>query len=135
MKTILITGATSGFGRSTAELLAKDGHKLILLGRREDRLIELKQTLQAEVYIAVVDITDKQQVIDFFKELPDDFRAIDVLINNAGLALGMNPAQESELDDWEQMVDTNIKGLLRITRPVLDIMKERDSGLIINIGS
>lgn len=134
MKTILITGATSGFGLAAAKLLAKD-NKLILLARRQDRLEELKSSLGTDVYIAVVDVTDNKQVQDFFVALPDDYRSIDVLINSAGLALGMGPAQEARLEDWEQMVETNIKGLLRVTRPVLDIMKQRGSGLIINIGS
>jgi len=134
MKTILITGATSGFGQATAKLLAKD-NKLILLGRRQDRLDELKKSLQGDAHTAVVDVTDEKQVTAFFASLPKEFQAIDVLINSAGLALGMEPAQESKLEDWEQMVDTNIKGLLRITRPVLDIMKKRGTGQIINIGS
>lgn len=134
MKTILITGATSGFGQATAKLLAKD-NKLILLGRRQDRLDELKDSLQTAVHAAVVDITDEKQVKDFFAALPQDFQAIDVLINSAGLALGMEPAQESKLEDWEQMINTNIKGLLRVTRPVLDIMKGRGKGQIINVGS
>jgi 3-hydroxy acid dehydrogenase / malonic semialdehyde reductase len=135
MKTILITGASAGFGRTTAELLAKDGHKLILVARRGERLDELKKNLQTEVHTSSVDVTDKNQVKKFFDELPEEFRNIDVLVNNAGLALGMNPAQESNLEDWERMVDTNIKGLLNITRPTLDIMKGRGSGHIVNLGS
>lgn len=135
MKTILITGASSGFGKATAELLAKDSHRLILLARRADRLEELKATLQTEVHTAVVDIANRAQVEKFFANLPAEFQDIDVLINNAGLALGMGVAQEADMDDWEQMVDTNIKGTLRITRPVLDIMKKRGSGQIVNIGS
>jgi 3-hydroxy acid dehydrogenase / malonic semialdehyde reductase len=134
MKTILITGATSGFGLAAAKLLAKD-NKLILVGRRQDRLNELKASLQAEVHIAAVDVTDEEQVAAFFAALPKNFQAIDVLINSAGLALGASPAQDSMLEDWEQMIDTNIKGLLRITRPVLNIMKERGTGQIINVGS
>jgi 3-hydroxy acid dehydrogenase / malonic semialdehyde reductase len=134
MKTILITGATSGFGLAAAKLLAQD-NKLILLARRQDRLDELKNTLGTDVYTAAVDVTDNKQVQNFFAALPDDYRSIDVLINSAGLALGMEPAQEASLEDWEQMVDTNIKGLLRVTRPALDIMKKQKSGLIINIGS
>ena len=134
MKTILITGATSGFGMAAAKLLAKD-NKLILLARRQDRLDELKNSLGTDVYTAAVDVTDNEQVQSFFISLPEGYRSIDVLINSAGLALGMEPAQEASLEDWEQMVDTNIKGLLRITRPVLDIMKKQKSGLIINIGS
>ena len=87
------------------------------------------------MYIAGVDVTDKKQVAAFFDSLPEEFRAIDVLINSAGMARGMGPAQQANLDDWEQMVDTNIKGLLAVTRPVLDSMVGRGSGLIINIGS
>ncbi len=134
MKTILITGATSGFGQATAKLLAKD-NKLILLGRRQDRLDELKDSLQTDIHAVAVDVTNEKQVRVFFAALPKEFRAIDVLINSAGLALGIGPAQESKLEDWEQMIDTNIKGLLRITRPVLDIMKERGTGQIVNVGS
>lgn len=135
MKTVLITGASSGFGKATAELLTKEGFKLILVGRRKERLQELQDSLKTKTYVATVDVTDQEQVAWLFAHLPAEFRDIDVLVNNAGLALGMNPAQESELDDWERMVDVNIKGLLRITRPVLDIMKERGCGHIINIGS
>lgn len=135
MKTILITGASSGFGEAAARLLAQDGHRLILVARRQERLEELKRTLPDNVYTATVDITDKAQVEQLFASLPDEFRTIDVLVNNAGLALGMSPAQESSIEDWEQMVDTNIKGLLYVTRPVLDAMKTHGSGLIINIGS
>ncbi|HSW98913.1 MAG TPA: SDR family NAD(P)-dependent oxidoreductase [Candidatus Saccharimonadales bacterium] len=134
MKTILITGATSGFGLAAAKLLAKD-NKLVLVGRRQDRLDEIKGTLKTDVYTAAVDVTNKKQVADFFAALPKEYAQVDVLINSAGLALGMEPAQESLLEDWEQMVETNIKGLLRMTRPVLDIMKQQGSGLIINIGS
>lgn len=134
-KTILITGASSGFGRATAQLLAKDGHKLVLIARRKEKLDELKRSLKTNVFTAAVDVTNEQQVSDFFASLPEDFRSIDVLVNNAGLALGMEPAQDADLEDWEQMVDTNIKGLLYVTRPVLDIMKQRSEGMIINIGS
>lgn len=134
MKTILITGASSGFGLVAAKLLAKD-NKLILLARRGDKLAEIKQSLPGDIYTATVDITDKNQVSKFFTSLPDEYRDIDVLINSAGLALGMGPAQDSDLEDWEQMVNTNIKGLLYVTRGVLDIMKEREHGLIVNIGS
>lgn len=135
MKTILITGATSGFGSAAAKMLAKD-NKLILVARRADRLEEMQKSLPASaVHVASVDITDKQAVVEFFKNLPADFKDVDVLINNAGMARGMEPAQQNNLDDWELMVDTNIKGLLRFTRPVLDIMTKRGTGLIINVGS
>lgn len=133
-QTILITGASSGFGRATAELLAQSGHTLILLARRQDRLKEL-EGLKTHVYTAAVDVTNKAQVEEFYRTLPQKYRDIDVLINNAGLALGMSPAQETKLEDWEQMVDTNIKGLLYITHPILPGMVERGRGLIVNIGS
>lgn len=135
VKTILITGATSGFGLATAKLLAKDGHRLVLVGRRAERLEELKKSLQTDVHTAVADVTDKDQVQALFDSLPEDFRTIDVLINNAGLARGLEPAQAANLDDWEQMVDTNIQGLLNVLRPALDIMKNQKSGLVINVGS
>lgn len=135
MKTILITGASSGFGQATSELLAKHGHKLILVARRGERLDELKKNLKTEVHTATVDITDKSQVQKFFAELPEAFRDIDVLVNNAGLARGMDPAQEASLVDWDRMVDTNIKGLLYVTRSALDSMKKRNIGHIVNISS
>jgi 3-hydroxy acid dehydrogenase/malonic semialdehyde reductase len=134
MKTILITGATSGFGLATTKLLAKDS-RLILLARRQDRLDQLKQTLGSNIHTAAVDITDGKQVSDFFGNLPAEYKDIDVLINSAGLALGFEPADEASLDDWELMVDTNIKGLLRVTRPTIGIMKRRGTGLIVNVGS
>jgi 3-hydroxy acid dehydrogenase / malonic semialdehyde reductase len=132
--TILITGASSGFGLAAAKMLAKE-HKLILIARSKDKLEELQRSLGTEVHTAAVDVTDKKQVAAFFKALPEAFRSIDVLINSAGMARGMGPAQQADLDDWEQMVDTNIKGLLAVTHPVLNIMTKRGSGLIINIGS
>lgn len=135
MKTILITGASSGFGRATAELLAKDGHRLILIARRLDRLEDLKKNLQTDVYTASVDVTNESNVKEFFASLPAEFQDIDVLINNAGLALGMEPAQDANLEQWEQMVETNVKGLLRMTRPVLEIMKQRNTGHIVNLSS
>ncbi len=135
MKTILVTGATSGFGKATAELLAKDGHRLLLVARRGEELEALKSSLKTDVHIATLDITNRDKVADFFDSLPSDFRDIDVLVNNAGLARGMDPAQDASLDDWQQMVDTNIMGLLYMTRQVLEIMKQRGAGLIINLGS
>lgn len=136
MKTIIITGATSGFGIEMARLLAKD-NKLILLARRESILAKLKSELDDNggIYTATVDVRDKNQVDEFYKNLPEKFKNIDVLINNAGLAKGMNPAQDTNLEDWDVMVDTNIKGLLYITRGALETMKLRGTGHIINIGS
>ncbi len=135
MKTILITGASSGFGKATAQLLAKEGYKLILIARRKELLEKLQKELKTDVYIASVDVTDKIQVEKLFENLPSEFKDLDILINNAGLALGLEPVMETNLEDWEKMVDTNIKGLLYFTRFALENMKNRNEGLIINIGS
>ncbi|MBE0584750.1 MAG: SDR family NAD(P)-dependent oxidoreductase, partial [Desulfofustis sp.] len=112
-KTILITGATAGFGRACAELFAGKGWKLVLTGRRLKRLEELADRLGRErTHISCFDVRDRQAVEQAIDALPEGFARIDVLINNAGLALGLNKAHEADLDDWETMVDTNIKGLL-----------------------
>jgi 3-hydroxy acid dehydrogenase / malonic semialdehyde reductase len=135
-KTILITGATSGFGRACAELFAAKGWQLILTGRRGDRLEQLRQGLApAMVHSAVFDVRDRDQVERMYQDLPDAFRDIDVLLNNAGLALGLAAAHQSDLEQWETMVDTNIKGLLYMTRRFLPGMVERNSGHVVNIGS
>jgi 3-hydroxy acid dehydrogenase/malonic semialdehyde reductase len=137
MKTIMITGATSGFGEATARLFASYGWKLILTGRRLQRLEALQLELGGpqQVHICCFDITDRNAVEDAFETLPDSFSNIDVLLNNAGLALGLEPADKTDLDDWDKMVDTNIKGLMYCTRTVLPKMKQQGSGYIINIGS
>ena len=135
-KTILITGATSGFGRACAELFAAKGWRLILTGRRGDRLAELSQKLApAMVHTAVCDVRDRQQVDALFQGVPTEFRDIEVLLNNAGLALGLAPAHETDLEEWETMVDTNIKGLLYMTRRFLPEMVGRGHGHVVNIGS
>ncbi len=135
-KTILITGATSGFGKASAELFRLNGWKLILTGRRSDRLFELREKLgPAGVHVAVFDVRNRQQVQDMVQGLPEEFRDVDILLNNAGLALGLGPAQATDLDEWETMVDTNIKGLLYMTRLLLPGMVARGRGHIINIGS
>jgi 3-hydroxy acid dehydrogenase/malonic semialdehyde reductase len=137
MKTIMITGATSGFGEATARLFAKNGWKLILTGRRKARLERLQDELggASNVHICCFDISNRQAVEQAIYSLPDTFPKIDLLLNNAGLALGLEPADETNLDDWEQMVNTNIKGLMYCTRTVLPIMKQHGQGYIINIGS
>ena len=137
MKTIMITGATSGFGEATARLFANNGWNLILTGRREQRLNNLQKELGGaeKVHCCCFDISDRQQVETVFRSLPEAFSQIDVLVNNAGLALGLEPADETKLDDWERMVDTNIKGLMYCTRMALPMMKKRGQGYIINIGS
>lgn len=133
----MITGATSGFGEACARLFASSGWKLILTGRRQHRLDDLQQELGGtdKVHCCCFDITDRQAVETAFQTLPDAFSNIDVLLNNAGLALGLEPADQTNLDDWEKMVDTNIKGLMYCTRTVLPKMKQREQGYIINIGS
>lgn len=134
-KIALITGASSGFGLETAKLLSKNGYKLILVARRGDVLQELASKLNTEVFVRAIDVRNKQSIHDFFKDLHSDFQKIDVLINNAGLALGVSPAYESDIEDWETMIDTNIKGLLYFTSETLQIMKKRNTGHIVNIGS
>jgi len=136
-KTILITGATSGIGKATAELLASLGFRLILTGRRKERLEEIKENLShlAEIHILVFDVRDKNAIPKLISELPQEFKQIDVLINNAGNAYGMGSIHEGELEDWDNMIDINVKGLLYMTRAVSPQMVERKSGHIINIGS
>jgi len=135
-KTILITGATSGFGKASAELFSQNGWKLILTGRRKDRLQELQQKLgKANVHIAVFDVRDRLQVEAMVKDIPKEFQDIDILLNNAGLALGLAAAHETDLDEWDNMVDTNIKGLLYMTRKILPAMVAQGRGHVINIGS
>jgi 3-hydroxy acid dehydrogenase/malonic semialdehyde reductase len=135
-KTILITGATSGFGKATAELFGGNGWQLVLTGRRQDRLRELQEKLgKTNVHTAAFDVRDRQQVEAMVNNLPQEFQDIDVLLNNAGLALGLNPAHKADLDEWETMVDTNIKGLLYMTRRILPAMVDRGEGHVINLGS
>ncbi len=135
-KTIVITGATSGFGKASAELFSQNGWQLILTGRRKDRLEELQEKLGISmVHIAAFDVRDRQQAEAMVAGLPEQFQDIDILLNNAGLALGLEGVHLTDLDEWETMVDTNIKGLLYMTRLILPGMVTRDSGHVINIGS
>jgi NADP-dependent 3-hydroxy acid dehydrogenase YdfG len=132
MKTILITGATAGFGAACAKKFAAEGWQMILTGRRAERLEQLQSDLGAAVrQIICMDVRDREQVLAQLGPLEN----IDLLLNNAGLALGLEPAWEVDLDDWETMVDTNIKGLMYCTRAVLPQMVARNSGHVINIGS
>ncbi len=131
-KTILITGATSGFGAACARKFASEGWQLILTGRRKERLEALKEELGDSVRAIIqLDVRDRLAVARAFERLTD----IDLLLNNAGLALGLEPAWEVDLDDWETMVDTNVKGVMFATRAVLPGMVARNCGHIINIGS
>lgn len=136
-KNILITGATSGIGKATAYELAKQGHKLILCGRRAERLAQIKQDLETQVPVHTLnfDVRNKTQVFDAIASLPEAFKTIDVLINNAGNAHGLDPIQEGSLDDWDAMMDINVKGLLYVSKAVIPQMVARESGHIINIGS
>lgn len=136
-KTILITGGTSGFGEAMARLFAKNNWRLIITGRRQQRLDFLQQALGGpdKVHTCCFDISDRAAVEQAIDSLPTAFADIDVLVNNAGLALGLEPADKTDLDDWERMVDTNIKGLMYCTRFVLPKMRERKQGYVINIGS
>lgn len=133
--TVLITGATAGFGEATARRFAAEGNKVILAGRRADRLDALKGELGDNAYALTLDVQDREAVVAAIDGLPGEFAAVDVLVNNAGLALGLDPAQSANLDDWDTMVDTNIKGVTYCTRAVLPGMKERGRGHVINIGS
>ncbi|MDP3518076.1 MAG: SDR family oxidoreductase [Pseudohongiella sp.] len=136
-KTVLITGASSGFGKACAERFAQAGHRLILLARRADRLNDLAEQLasQCDVCVLCVDITDATAVQNALASLQAPFDQPDVLINNAGLALGLSPADEADLTDWETMIATNVTALVRMTRLVLPGMVKRDHGHVINIGS
>ena len=137
MKTIFITGASSGFGEATARKFSSEGHRLILLARRREKLIDLTHQLGGEnkCHLISADVRDKEEVENALSGLPEDFRSIDVLVNNAGLALGLGPAEDASLKDWEIMVDTNIKGVIYLTKAVLPGMIRRGHGQIINIGS
>ena len=136
-KIALVTGATSGIGKATAQILAKNNYKIILCGRRQDRLLELKNELSAftEVCTLSFDVRDKKAVFENINSLPEEFSKIDVLINNAGNAHGLDSIQNGDLDDWDAMIDINVKGLLYVSKAIIPKMIERKSGHIINIGS
>ncbi len=135
MKTILVTGATAGFGAAFAHRFIKDGHRVIATGRRVERLEALQAELGEKLYIAALDVTDKDAIAAFIPSLPQDWQQIDVLVNNAGLAFGLGPAWESDLEEWDKVVATNITGLIHMTRAVLPQMVARDDGIILNLGS
>jgi NADP-dependent 3-hydroxy acid dehydrogenase YdfG len=136
-KIALITGATSGIGKATAEILAKNNYKLVLCGRRQDRLDELQSALSEMTLVHTLqfDVRDKKAVFEQISSLPEAFSAIDILINNAGNAHGLDPIQNGNLDDWDAMIDGNIKGLLYVSKAIIPQMIARKSGHIINIGS
>jgi len=134
-KTILVTGATAGFGAAFSRRFVADGHRVIATGRRVDRLAGLAEELGENLLPAKLDVTDAKAVAGFLETLPENWRVIDVLINNAGLALGLSPAWEADPADWDTMVATNITGLIHVTRAILPGMVARNSGTIINLGS
>ncbi len=133
----LITGATSGIGEATAKLLAKHHYNLILCGRRKDRLIKLKETLSKDTDVVTLsfDVRNEQEVIECINSLPESWKNIDILINNAGNAHGLSPIQSGDVKDWDAMIDINVKGLLYVSKAVIPVMTNRSSGHIINIGS
>ena len=132
---VLITGASAGFGKALAERLVANGHRVIGCARRLDKLNALADTLGEAFLPVVMDVSDTTSIPQIIADLPADFKQIDVLVNNAGLALGTEPAHQASLDDWMRMIDTNVKGLMALTHAVLPAMVARDSGYIINVGS
>ena len=135
-KIVLVTGATSGFGEATAEKFAKAGYKVIITGRRRERLEAFKARFpECDIFPLCFDVSKKDEVFSALSSLPEAYKNIDILVNNAGLALGLGRANDASLDDWETMVDTNIKGLLYVTKAVLPTMVERKTGYIFNLGS
>jgi NADP-dependent 3-hydroxy acid dehydrogenase YdfG/Tfp pilus assembly protein PilF len=138
-KTVLITGATSGIGQAAAQIFAQNGYRIIITGRRKERLSALQAILEAEFHVEVLalsfDVREQKAVEDAINGLPDDWENIDILVNNAGLAKGFAPINEGQLWHWETMIDTNVKGLLYMTRAVSPLMVARKTGYIINIGS
>ncbi|MEH8138473.1 SDR family oxidoreductase [Gallibacterium anatis] len=131
----LITGASAGFGAAIARKLAQEGHKVIVTARRKERLLALQQEIGENCLPLAFDITDEKVTLQAIAELPEAWKAIDILVNNAGLALGIGAAQDSSLEDWKQMIATNITGLVTVTHAVLPGMVERNRGLIVNLGS
>ena len=139
MKTALITGATSGIGEAIALKFAQNGINVIISGRRQERLTALADLIAtstgAKALTLKMNVTDRIDVEHCIRYLPDEWKSIDILVNNAGLAVGLDPIQEGDPDDWERMIDTNLKGLLYVTREIAPLMIARNSGLIINLGS
>lgn len=136
-KTAFITGATSGIGKATAKLFAQNNIHLILCGRRGDRLTELKEELGkfTDVTILQFDAGNREEVFKAIASLPNEFKKIDILVNNAGNAHGLGSIQEGNMDDWDAMIDINVKGLLYVSRAILPQMVERNEGFVVNIGS
>jgi 3-hydroxy acid dehydrogenase/malonic semialdehyde reductase len=138
-KTAFITGATSGFGKAAATKFAANGYNVIITGRRESLLLDLRKNLESHYSIKVLplvfDVRDREATIRIISAIPEEWQSIDVLLNNAGLALGKDYFEEASLDDWDTMLDTNVKGLLYVSKAVLPFMTARSRGHIINLGS
>lgn len=134
-RTALITGATSGIGQATAKAFADLGYRLILHGRRQERLDELKESLPVEVYTMNFDVRYREDVEDAFSRLPAEWQSIDILLNNAGNAHGLGPVQDNDPDDWDAMIDGNVKGILYVSKAVMPGMIARRSGHILNLSS
>jgi 3-hydroxy acid dehydrogenase/malonic semialdehyde reductase len=132
---VFITGASAGFGAAMARTFVKNGHQVVLAARRKDRLDALAAELGDSALPVEMDVTDKRSIEEALSMLPQSWRQIDVLINNAGLALNTKPAHEVPLEDWDTMIDTNVKGLVTMTHALLPQMVERGNGLVINLGS
>jgi NADP-dependent 3-hydroxy acid dehydrogenase YdfG len=137
MKTILITGATSGIGKATAELLAKQGNRIIICGRRSEVLEAVKSELSqyTEIFSLLFDVRNLKEVEAAINSLPENWKEIDILINNAGNAHGLDPLSAGKTDDWDSMIDGNVKGLLYVSKLIIPIMKTKNLGHIINISS
>jgi 3-hydroxy acid dehydrogenase/malonic semialdehyde reductase len=134
-KTVLVTGASSGIGRSCAVAFAKAGGRLLLCARRSGSLDELAASLDTECHTFLLDVRDRAATEEALAALPAGWKEVDVLVNNAGLAAGLEPLQDGDPDDWDRMIDTNVRGLLNVTRPVVRGMVVRGTGHVVNIGS
>jgi len=136
-KTAFITGATSGIGKATAEIFAKNNMNLVLCGRREHRLFQLKEELSKITNVTTLqfDVSNKEAVFNAIDSLPPAFKKIDILINNAGNAHGLSTIQDGSIDDWDAMIDINVKGLLYVSKAILPQMVKRNNGFVVNIGS
>jgi len=138
-KIVFITGASSGFGKACAEKFACHGYDVIINGRREDRLLELKEHLEKKyntaILVSVFDVRNRDEVFEAIKNIPDEWQHVDILINNAGLALGRDYFDDADIDDWDTMIDTNVKGLLYSTKALMPLIKKSSCPHIINLGS
>ena len=132
---VFVTGATAGFGSAIARRFAREGHRIVAAGRRRERLDALRKEIGEALAPVELDVRDRAAVLRAFESLPAGFAGVDVLVNNAGLALGLESAQAANLDEWDAMVDTNVKGLMYCTRAALSGMVARNRGHIVNIGS